>query len=660
MAGFLKLAVIAPIAILLLVVFQQAGISQRTPPVAFADTGIFPGDVNCSGATDSIDALQILSFAAGLTTTASDCLQQYGNVNCDASINAIDSMLVLRYAADLPIDLTQACPAIGGPPTAEALTRALNAATTVSDADWVLKLIYQQLGLTVYTKDGQLVQAGTQAAADDFYFYDFESDLIARNYLGRQLFGLDTAGLFLNEAGVPNAGGQPWTEADVLSTLTAKVTAARGDDSMFAWRLIDQLGLSRDEPLDLTKPGLDPATTYLDSIQTFLVLNEMTLGLSASAVSAEDVSVAAAPGARTEAMQDYSLLAQAYDFVSGVIPHTHWRQGVDEGADRNVGLTLWFQPGLKVAQGVTAGPLQGVAIPAAGAVSGAVVDWFPDATLLRNGEMVHLPQSLTTDSAGYTYDTFIPRRECPTAVGTLVFEVGRIDVVARVQVTSVFPPHSPLGVVSKDHNIPIEVSHHTGSSTLATGAVSPAALGVATDSPPPCAYEGTASSTQVIGETLETYTITASNLRFELIAYGSVSLYQLVSGNVTVQVSGGHTCTYSGGSTTLEPQDNGDHQFFGFIDVDLQTSQYSGTGHLEDRTNPVLYSCPNGYTVMDAYSVDWLRTTTYLGPPDRSFTPGDALEGSFDWTDAVAGDQSHWQWSLHPAECVPSPEPVCQ
>jgi hypothetical protein len=342
------------------------------------DTAVFPGDVNCSGTTDAIDSLQILNFAAGLTTTAADCLQQYGDVNCDASVNVSDSTLVLRYAAELPRDLTQSCPAIGGPPTAEALTRALNTATTPGDADWVLKLVYQELGIAVYTRDGQLVQAGTQAAADDFYFYDFESELLARDYVDGQLYGLDTAALFLNEAGVLNAGGQAMSAADVLSVLTAKVTAARGDDSMFSWRLIDELGLARAEPLDLTKPGLDPATTYLDPLQTFLVLNDMTLGLPVPAgASTEGLSAADAPDARTQALHDYSLLAQAYRFFGASIEPTHWKQGLDEGADRKVQPQLRFEPGDEVAQGVTAGPLQDVALPPAGGVPGAVVDWFP-------------------------------------------------------------------------------------------------------------------------------------------------------------------------------------------------------------------------------------------------------------------------------------------
>jgi hypothetical protein len=523
-----------------------------------------------------------------------------------------------------------------------------------------------------------LVQEGTQTGAEDFYFYDFESELLARNYVARQLSGLDTAALFLNEAGVLNGGsGQPWIGPDVLSMLAAKVTAARADKSQFTWRLIDKLGLAREDPLDLTKPGLDPATTYLDSVQLFLVLNDLTLGLPAAAgASTEGLSAAATPGPRTKAMHDYSLLAQGYEFVGAEPELTHWYHGApDKSEDVVVEAYLLFHAGEKVVQGVTAGPLRDVVIPPEGGVPGAILNWFPDASLLLNGKMLHVPGSLTTDSTGYAYDVFSPRMECPTKVGVgqVVVQIGKLDVVARLQVTSVFPvagvPNSPLGVISKLETIYLQVAHHTGSSTLAAGAVSTAALGVAADSLPPCAYEGTASTTTVFrdpGGDL-TWTATASDLRFELQPPppdsppgGPLSArYELVWGNVTVQGSGHRLdCTLSGSFSIPGPIDDGVHQFGGYIILDIQNSEYSASGSAADQEGHLSHCSP--HQLDGQYGLLWLSTTTAPGEPGRSFTPGGALEGSSDSIDSFYNISVHSEWSLHPAECQPSPEPVCQ
>ncbi len=58
------------------------------------------GDVNCSGVTDSIDALQVLRSVALLPFTA-DCLQTAADVSCDGSIDSLDALAILRIVAGL-------------------------------------------------------------------------------------------------------------------------------------------------------------------------------------------------------------------------------------------------------------------------------------------------------------------------------------------------------------------------------------------------------------------------------------------------------------------------------------------------------------------------------------------------------------------------------
>jgi hypothetical protein len=58
-----------------------------------------PGDVNCDGEVDSIDAALILQYGAGLIGSL-PC-QQNGDVNGDGSVDAIDAALVLQFVAGL-------------------------------------------------------------------------------------------------------------------------------------------------------------------------------------------------------------------------------------------------------------------------------------------------------------------------------------------------------------------------------------------------------------------------------------------------------------------------------------------------------------------------------------------------------------------------------
>jgi hypothetical protein len=68
------------------------------------------GDADCDGAVDSVDALQVLRFVAGLG--APDCLAA-ADVDCSGAVNSVDSLRILRFVASLPqTGLPADCPGI--------------------------------------------------------------------------------------------------------------------------------------------------------------------------------------------------------------------------------------------------------------------------------------------------------------------------------------------------------------------------------------------------------------------------------------------------------------------------------------------------------------------------------------------------------------------
>lgn len=72
---------------------------------------VAPGDADCDGSVNSVDALRVLRRVANLTPY-SICWAA-GNVGCLDDINAVDALRILRFVAGLPPNLPAQCPAIG-------------------------------------------------------------------------------------------------------------------------------------------------------------------------------------------------------------------------------------------------------------------------------------------------------------------------------------------------------------------------------------------------------------------------------------------------------------------------------------------------------------------------------------------------------------------
>ena len=81
--------------------------------------------MNCDGAVNSVDALQVLrhvadlqvnqkpgcpeiggALSAALVASAEDV---FGDVDCNGNVNSVDALKILRYVAGLPVSQPQGC-----------------------------------------------------------------------------------------------------------------------------------------------------------------------------------------------------------------------------------------------------------------------------------------------------------------------------------------------------------------------------------------------------------------------------------------------------------------------------------------------------------------------------------------------------------------------
>ncbi len=72
-------------------------------PAVSACEGVHPktGDLNADGLTNSLDALSVLFYQAGMMQPPSETWIGGADVNCDSSVNAIDASIILQVDAGL-------------------------------------------------------------------------------------------------------------------------------------------------------------------------------------------------------------------------------------------------------------------------------------------------------------------------------------------------------------------------------------------------------------------------------------------------------------------------------------------------------------------------------------------------------------------------------
>jgi hypothetical protein len=81
------------------------------------------GDVDCSTAVNSVDALKVLRFNAALSVSQTEpCVdlgmtlpntEMQGDVDCTGQVSSVDALKLLRHAAALSVSQTEPCPDVG-------------------------------------------------------------------------------------------------------------------------------------------------------------------------------------------------------------------------------------------------------------------------------------------------------------------------------------------------------------------------------------------------------------------------------------------------------------------------------------------------------------------------------------------------------------------
>ncbi len=463
---------------------------------------VIQGDVNCDTTVNAVDSLQILRSVAGLSTSAG-CLTDRGDVNCDSAINAVDALRILRYVAGLTNTTADGCPPIGeelGPLSPQALAARLHAATDIAQVEALLRRVYPELGVGVYTADGEQLLGGAERGPEDFYMYDVEFELLASAYLEEQTFSVEALAAFLEEAGVVRlANQQPLTASDLLSLLSAGIQRSRAEDSLFTLRVVDELGLVRVQPLDLTAEALDPATTFLDPVQYFLLAYDVLTGLPENASPdtygaypnaapcdfSGDNSKSRASGILDEAaelgirldptettLQD-ALLRMGFRVRWDSAPaRIHWRHAEGDPGAYFI-LILEFRLGQKIRDAIARPCAEALAraarnLPHEGFVADARAEWGNSPSISRNGSWLYSAYT-RTNTEGKAQNSFVPKLESQPAQGQVVEEKYWVNVVF----TPPYPNNRPISSV-REFVIERHTTCPTAASSTAAG-VAPAA-----------------------------------------------------------------------------------------------------------------------------------------------------------------------------------------
>jgi hypothetical protein len=205
-----------------------------------------------------------------------------GDVNCDTNVNSVDALRILRYVAGLSNTTPEGCISIGeplGPLTPQVLAAWIYAAPNDEARYSALLKVMELLRMGVYTSEGGEVQQGAERGPGDFYYYDFELRMMAAS-LGRAdtSWGVQQIADTLDQVGY-REDGQPFTAGQlnqILHDATNDSLAKPEEASSLVPMLVRELGLKHDPSYDLAD-ALDVDEARFDPLQMTLILTALTL-----------------------------------------------------------------------------------------------------------------------------------------------------------------------------------------------------------------------------------------------------------------------------------------------------------------------------------------------------------------------------------------------
>jgi hypothetical protein len=299
MAGLLRLAVIAPIAVLLLVTFQQAGTLQGPRGAEAA----FSGDYNCDGSVNTRDVITVLAVSGGVQPLSS-CSNAV-SVDCDGDTDVTDALVLLHYLAATSVSLPAGCSDINtlipGTSPQDAADQLLARITGGGSLPDVIEGVQEALARGgVPTGDG----LGTTytpafeptAASVAIPLEVLNLALEARG--ANSVFRMDAVqlGQMLSDFGWPfftdSTPGQ-----QIVAMLKEFVTGAQAlpaDPNSFTPLFLQAMGKIQDPPVDLSAGDAAPENVHFNLLELRLLV---ALFERQAVYSSQPVSALAAPAA---------------------------------------------------------------------------------------------------------------------------------------------------------------------------------------------------------------------------------------------------------------------------------------------------------------------------------------------------------------------------
>lgn len=339
----------------------------------------------------------------------------------------------------------------------------------VEDGVWSL---LSNLGIGVYTSDGEQILAGSETGPDDFWLYDFDVPLLA-SMANRPDQPFDNYYLLVSQFGIDIS------EEEMLADYR-RVYAQFEDEYLV--RLFDAMGMTFDENMRLT-----PLQEWLLFLDTFVPGNPQPSQTTQRVPSLVLMSLIAAPAQAgpcdriTGGGANYlwsiagKVVSWARDaakgFTGGVssfvdpvdIVHALMMMDavktslkpspglVHEGHGGSKGDTVTYTARVSFNGAgipdwvVSCGAVLGFDVPADGALSEVMTEWHPDNILNKHGTMRYpeqggfaaVAQPITGDS-GQVEVKWVARPEPADGEGISKIEDGWMEVTFRIQRADVF------------------------------------------------------------------------------------------------------------------------------------------------------------------------------------------------------------------------------